>query len=197
MFVVVLATRSELRAAAGNPDELAPRLDEVARAAAAGSLPAIELLVWTVDDLGLARRAIRRLVLDERDVDDVSQDVLVAVAETIGGFRGEARFTTWLHQVARFKSIAHLRRKRDEARMDDVELTDAERISSLLATRVVLQEQLGALPDHYREAVVLRDVCQLPYDEVARRLGLNLNTTKSRVTRGRALVAAKLQLLSA
>lgn len=190
--MAALATRNGLRAAAGDPEILPGVLDEIARQAADGSLPAIELLVWAVDELGLARRAIERLVLDERDVEDVSQEVLVAVAETIGGFRGEARFTTWLHQVARFKSIAHLRRKRDEARMDDHEPTAVERISSQLASRVVLRDQLGELPTHYRDAVVLRDVEQLPYDEIAHRLAVNLNTAKSRVARGRALVAARL-----
>lgn len=190
--MAALATRNGLRAAAGDPEILPGVLDEIARQAADGSLPAIELLVWAVDELGLARRAIERLVLDERDVEDVSQEVLVAVAETIGGFRGEARFTTWLHQVARFKSIAHLRRKRDEARMDGHEPTTVERISSQLASRVVLRDQLGELPTHYRDAVVLRDVEQLPYDEIAHRLAVNLNTAKSRVARGRALVAARL-----
>lgn len=190
--MAALATRNGLRAAAGDPEILPGVLDEIARQAADGSLPAIELLVWAVDELGLARRAIERLVLDERDVEDVSQEVLVAVAETIGGFRGEARFTTWLHQVARFKSIAHLRRKRDEAPMDGHEPTAVERISSQLASRVVLRDQLGELPTHYRDAVVLRDVEQLPYDEIAHRLAVNLNTAKSRVARGRALVAARL-----
>jgi RNA polymerase sigma-70 factor, ECF subfamily len=190
--VLVTATRNGLRAAGSDPDRLTLLLDDVAWRAAGGSPADVELLVWAVDELGLARRAIQRLVLDERDVEDVSQEVLVAVAETIGGFRAEARFTTWLHQVARFKSIAHLRRKRDEARMDDAVPTAVERISSRLASRVVLQDQLGQLPPHYRDAVVLRDVQQLPYGEVARRLEVNLNTAKSRVARGRALVAARL-----
>jgi RNA polymerase sigma-70 factor, ECF subfamily len=187
----VEVTRDALRAA-GDREELSGLLDAVAADAAAGSLAAVELLVWAVDELALAHPTIRRLVLDESDVDDVAQDVLVAVAETIRSFRGEARFTTWLHQVARFKSIAQLRRKRDESRLDDLEPTDAARISSMLASRVVLQQLLDGLPDHYRGAVVLRDVEQLPYDEITRRLGINLNTAKSRVARGRALVAARL-----
>jgi RNA polymerase sigma-70 factor, ECF subfamily len=190
--VVASTTRNGLRAATSDPARLTGLLDDVARRAAGGSLADVELLVWAVVELGLARRSIQRLVFDETDVEDVSQEVLVAVAETIGGFRGDARFTTWLHQVARFKAIAHLRRKRDEARVDDLEPTSGERISSLLASRMDLRARLDELPPLYRDAVVLRDVEQLPYDEVARRLGLNLNTTKSRVARGRALVAARL-----
>jgi len=182
-----------VRRAAGDPERLSAVLDPVAAAAAAGSLAHVELLVWAVDELRLADVAVRRLVLDESDAEDVSQDVLIAVAETIGGFRGEARFTTWLSQVARFKAIAHLRRKRDEAPLDDdVEPADAARISSLLADRVVLRQLLEDLPPHYRDAVVLRDVEQLPYEEITRRLDIKENTAKSRVARGRALVAARL-----
>jgi RNA polymerase sigma-70 factor, ECF subfamily len=180
------------RGAAGDAGRLARVLDPLAVEAAGGSREALEMLVWVVDELALARPLIRRLVIAESDVDDVAQDVLIAVAETIGSYRGEARFTTWLSQVARFKAIAHLRRKRDEVGLDDVEPSDWLRISSLLADRATLQPLLRSLPELYRRAVALRDVEQLPYEVVARRLEINLNTAKSRVARGRALLAARL-----
>jgi RNA polymerase sigma-70 factor, ECF subfamily len=189
------AARRELRLAArsGDRDALAAVLDPLASAAAAGSPEALEDLVWAVDELDLARPALRQLLVQELDVDEVAQDVLVAVAETVHGYRGEARFTTWLHQVARFKAIAFLRRKQATAPLaDDEQVGDARRISSLIATRTSIDDVLRGLPDLYREPVVLRDVRQLPYDQVAERLGLNLNTAKARVARGRALVAARL-----
>jgi RNA polymerase sigma-70 factor, ECF subfamily len=197
------APRAALRAAAAacDRDQLGRLLDELAARAAAGDEGAVETLVWAVDDLGLARPVIRGLLVNDADVDDVAQDVLVAVAETIGRFRGDARFTTWLHQVARFKAIAHLRRKRSAvalpgdgaaAGVDLGSPGDAQRISSLIATRASLGEVLRSLPSEYRDPVVLRDVEGLPYDQLARRLHLNVNTAKSRVARGRALVAARL-----
>jgi RNA polymerase sigma-70 factor (ECF subfamily) len=144
--------------------------------------------------LDLARPAIRRVLVGEADVDDVAQDVLVAVAETIGGYRGDARFTTWLHQVARFKAIALLRRRRPtEALPEDERLGDAARISSVIASRAAIAGILRALPVEYREPVILRDLEHLPYDELARRLRMNVNTAKTRVARGRALVAARLR----
>lgn len=190
-------TADALRAAAGDRARRGELLDRLAADAAAGDRDALETLVWAVDDLGLCRSVIRRLVIDESDVDDVAQDLLVAVAETVGSYRGDAPFTAWLTQVARFKAIAHLRRKRDVDTLDDdvmrrVELSDAARISSMLASRATLQDAFAVLPPHYRDAVVLRDVRQLPYDEVARRLGVNLSTAKSRIARGRALAAAAL-----
>ncbi|MEJ7845944.1 MAG: sigma-70 family RNA polymerase sigma factor [Acidimicrobiales bacterium] len=178
---------------ASDADARAALLDPLALAAGAGSVPALTLLLWAVDELGLARPAIRRLLVADAEVDEVAQDVLVAVAETIGGYRAEARFTTWLHQVARFKAIAHLRRKRPTGTLpDDERLGDAARISSIIATRTSVETILRELPEAYRGPVVLRDIEHLPYDELARRLDLNLNTAKARVARGRALVAARL-----
>lgn len=183
--------RQAILAEAADPARLAAVLDPIARAAAA-SKDHLEVLLWAIDRLELAVPAIRRVVIDEADVDDVRQDVLVAVAETVAGYRGEARFTTWLSQVARFKAIAHLRRKRETVELRGAMVGDVARISSQLAERATLHEVLSGLPDHYRDPLVLRDVHQLPYDQVARRLELNVNTAKSRVARGRALAAAHL-----
>jgi RNA polymerase sigma-70 factor (ECF subfamily) len=185
-------TRKALAAAAGDPERLAALLDPLAVEAAAGERDALELLVWAVDELRLAEPAVRGLVINRADVEDVTQDVLIAVAETIGGFRGEARFRTWLNQVARFKAIDHLRRKRDEAGLSAGDVGDAARISSMLAERATLERVLTGLPEHYGRALVLRDVQQLDYDDIARRLGITVNTARSRVARGRGLVAARL-----
>lgn len=186
------AWRQQVRDVGPDGASRAELLDPTARRAAGGDLAALEDLLWAIDELKLARRAIRRLVVAEADAEEVEQDVLIAVAETISSFRGEARFTTWLHQVARHKSIALLRRRRPAAELPE-EVGDAARISSVIATRFALDEAIGGLPEHYRRAVVLRDVERRPYAEVAQRLGLNLNTAKTRVARGRALAAAALQ----
>jgi RNA polymerase sigma factor (sigma-70 family) len=136
---------------------------------------------------------VRRLVLDEDDADEVEQDVLVAVAEGLADFRGEARFTTWLHTVARRKAVDALRRRRAPSSPLPDDVGDARRISSVIATRTALDAAIASLPDAYRDAVVLRDVEGHEYAVVADRLGLNLNTTRTRIARGRALVAANLR----
>lgn len=184
--------RNDVLAVPSDGEGRATLLDPMAGKAATADLAALEDLLWAIDELKLVRRSIRRLVIDDADAEDVEQDVLVAVAESIHTYRGEARFTTWLHQVARHKAIAHLRRRqRTEPLVDD--LGDAARISSMIATRTVLDDAIAGLPDLYRDAVVLRDVERRPYVEVADRLGVNLNTAKTRVARGRALAAARLR----
>jgi RNA polymerase sigma-70 factor, ECF subfamily len=165
-------------------------LDVLACHAAAGSELATELLVEAVDQFGAARRAVRRFLLDERAVDDVLQDTLITVAQSIGSFRGDARFTTWLHQLARNRAVDHLRRARStEPLPEQHDSSPTERLSSLVASRHAVRQLLDELPDRYRHAVVLRDVERLPYAEIATRLGGNLNTVKSHVARGRALLA--------
>jgi RNA polymerase sigma-70 factor, ECF subfamily len=169
---------------------LAEVLDPLARAAAGGDQAALEQVLWAVDELRLARPTISALLLDESDADDVHQEVLIAVAEGIGRFRGEGRFTTWLHPVARNKAVDALRRRRDGRALAD---TDAvARISSLIATRTVLDEAIAGIPDPYRDAVVLRDVEGLTYEQVAQRLDVPLNTVRTRISRGRAIAAARL-----
>lgn len=178
-----------------DPDRRTGVIDAIARRASEGSEHALELLLAAIDEHDLARSAIRRLVLDPPTVDDINQDVLIVVAEKIGTYRAESRFTTWLYRVARFKAIDHLRRQRDSVALadDDSQFpTDAIRMSSLIANRTSIRGAVDELPDHYRDAVVLRDIECLPYAEVAARAGIPLNTAKTRVARGRALVAAKL-----
>jgi RNA polymerase sigma factor (sigma-70 family) len=187
----VAGLREALRARRTDRAALAEVLDPLARRAGAGDAAALELVLWAVDELRLARPTISALVLDDADADDVHQEVLIAVAEGIGRFRGEGRFTTWLHPLARNKSVDALRRRRDAVTLQD---TDAvTRISSVIATRTVLDAVVTAIPDPYRDAVVLRDIEGLTYEQVAERLGVPLNTVRTRISRGRAIAAAGLQ----
>ena len=157
--------------AISNEDEREASLEILARHAAAGSRLATELLIETVDRFGVVRRAL----LDDPAVDDVVQDTLITLAESIGSFRGEAKFTTWLQELSSNISVGN-----DSA---------AARISSLVASRASVRQLLDELPERYRDAVQLRDVERLPYAEAATRLGRNVNTIRSHVARGRALLA--------
>jgi RNA polymerase sigma factor (sigma-70 family) len=164
-------------------------LEVLAAQSATGSRLAVELLVEAVDRFGVARRAVRQFVLDEAAVADVVQDTLITVVQAIGSFQGDAKFTTWLHQLARNRSVDYLRRVRSTTSREAVEPSPAERMSSLVASRHAVRQLLDQLPPRYRDAVLLRDVEHLPYADVATRLGRNLNTVKAHVARGRALLA--------
>lgn len=178
----------------GDESHRSDLLDALA-AAAPGSSRALEVLLTAVHRERLAAGAIHRVIVDHHDAEEIEQDVLIALARSIGSFRGDARFTTWLHTVARNVAVDFLRRRRELAVLDDgdrIELTASGRLSSMIATRATVRAAVDELPEMYRAAVTLRDVEHLSYQEVADRLGLNLNTTRSRIARGRALLAGDL-----
>lgn len=187
-----LAARRELATLVASEDGAEAAYEQLAHRAAAGSALALELLVELMDERALPRRAVRRWLVDEAAVDDVAQDTLVAVATSIASFRGDARFTTWVHQIARNRAVDHLRRRKATEPLQGDEMGDAARISSVIASRESARQMVARLPEAYRDAVLLRDVERLPYAEVADRLGRNLNTVKSHVARGRALLARML-----
>lgn len=167
-------------------------LDVLAVEAARGDDLALELLVEEVDRHGLARAVVARVLVDESAIDDTSQDVLIDLTRSIGDFRGDSRFTTWLFTIGRRRAVDHLRRLRATTPLDAEDVTPTERISSMIATQASIDLLLSRLPADYEAAVRLRDVDHLPYAEVATRLDANLNTVKARVARGRALLAAHL-----
>jgi RNA polymerase sigma-70 factor (ECF subfamily) len=174
-------------------------LDALARASGEGSPIALELLVGFVDRLALTRGPIRQILIGEEDVADAHQRVLIAVSRGIGSFSGASRFRTWLFSVARNEALQVLRSgRRVPWPSDAVEERGGEfvaRMSSLVTDREVIQQVLRALPEPFRTAVVLRDVEELEYGEIADRLGVALGTVKSRINRGRAIAAAQLQEL--
>lgn len=133
-------------------------LDELAAFARSGDLLAVELLVEEVDRSEVAARFVGMLLLDPDDVQEATQDVLVAVAASISTYRGDSRFTTWLHPIARRRAVDHLRRKRQTVALGDDDLGDSRRMSSMIASRESIRTLLNRLPDTYREPVALHDV---------------------------------------
>lgn len=182
------------RALATTPaDDTDDVLHLLALEAAAGSRLATELLVERLDESGVIARFVRSALLDESAIEDVSQDCLISVAASIHSFRGESKVTTWVHRIVRHRVVDHLRRRRATSPLPEDEQSPAQRMSSMIATRTTVREAVAALPDLYREPVVLRDLEGLSYAEVAERLDRNLGTVKAQVSRGRALVAATLR----
>ncbi len=175
-------------------------IERLASSAARGSAPSLELLLQLIAAKQLAAPAITRLTSDPSLAEDIEQDVLVAVSRSIGGFRGDAKFTTWLYSLTRNTGIAHLRRVRPTSVLVDEHLSDyrhsgqspRRRMSSQVTQREVVRQAIDSLPPPFRQAVFLRDIEGLSYGEIAERLGLEVNTVRSRLSRGRAMLAVRL-----
>ena len=130
------------------------------------------------------------------EAEDLTQDIFLKVFKALGTFDRRANFTTWIISVSRNLCIDHYRRVRKERevvdrRVDASELTpvaggiDAFTRLDRFDRRALLREALAALPDTLRTAVAMRDLQELPYQEIARRLDLPDGTVKSRINRGR------------
>src|SRR5690606_36338012 len=153
---------------------------------------ALELLIEVLDGSGTVRRFAGRMLLNQTAIDDVAQDSLISIVESIGSFQRGAKFTSWVYPIVKRRVADYLRRQREAVPLDD-ELLPGERMSSIIAARTTVQQALAQLPDLYREPVVLRDIEGLSYAEVADRLGRTVGTVKSQISRGRALVAGSLR----
>lgn len=187
--------RAELEYRGLSEDDRRRVVEGVAAAARDGDEPALELLLLLLDRHRLVVPAVRRVIADDGLAEEVVQDVLIVVAESITEFRAESLFRTWLFGVAKNQARHHLRshmRKPEAAELGADDERPTARISSVVARRHDIELELATLPDHYREPVVLRDVETMTYEAIAERLGIELGTVRSRIARGRALLAARL-----
>jgi len=148
-----------------------------------------------------------RFTGSQPQAEDLTQEVFLRVFRSLGSFRaGEGRFTVWLGRLTRNLLIDHYRR----TRMDRVtESLDAKaalfeesparmgRAEGMLAGREageLLQSALAKLSPELRETVILRDLEELEYREIAQVLGVPEGTVKSRLNRARAELARILRL---
>ena len=125
------------------------------------------------------------------DADDIAQDVCCILAERLGEFRGDAKFTTWLYQIAHNLLVDQYRRARPEISSDDEsaplaqmqaeESDQPEQALSDFEQRRRLQQALEELPDDQRIALQLRLEQELPLEEIAGITGVGRETVKSRL----------------
>jgi RNA polymerase sigma-70 factor, ECF subfamily len=134
----------------------------------------------------------------EAEAQDLTQDVFLRVFRALGSFRStEGSFTTWLARLTRNLLIDHYRRTRNERVTDSIEdqlpriegVSAPKRADSAVAGREageLLQAALGKLSPELRETIILRDLQEMEYREIAEVLAIPEGTVKSRLNRGRA-----------
>src|SRR5699024_10159392 len=103
---------------------------------------ATELLVEVLDASGTVRRFAAGALLDQAAVDDVSQDALISVADSVGSYDGRSKVTTWVHSIVRRRVVDHLRRQRSTVPLEEHDVSPAARMSSIIATRATVHEAL-------------------------------------------------------
>jgi RNA polymerase sigma-70 factor (ECF subfamily) len=145
-----------------------------------------------------------RILGNREDARDAAQDAFLTALRKLGQFRGDAAFTTLMHRVAVNACYDSLRKRRrqpmlriasDDDHQLEPELGDPEPDHAEgVAGEIDVTRALAVIPEEFRVVLVLADVHDLPYEEIARVLEIPLGTVKSRVHRGRVALARAMGL---
>jgi RNA polymerase sigma-70 factor, ECF subfamily len=153
---------------------------------------------------------VYRMLGNHEDAVDLAQESFVRVFMAIGRYRSDHAFSTYLYRIASNLAISELRKRKRrrlvsltwigngwdaeeeyeapiaaEGSTPEADAVDEER-------RRTIEKAILSLPEKYRAPVILRDVNDLSYQEVAESLGVGIGTTKSRISRGRAMLKERL-----
>ena len=141
-----------------------------------------------------------RMLGGEQDALDASQEAFFKAFRSLDSFRGESRFSTWLYRLASNVCLDMLRKRsnRREVSLDDDEILlppirdsrpSPQEAVETNELRQIMNKALDSLAPEFRQAVVLRDVTGLSYEEIAGVTGLEAGTVKSRIFRARRKLA--------
>ena len=178
----------------------------------AGDHKAYELLVLKYQRR--IERLIGRMVRDTDLVEDIAQETFIRAYRALSQFRGEAQFYTWLYRIAvntAKKALVDLKRdplvsettlrggggdEEDETSAVENELTSAETPETVLAAKEIaaaVNSAMEALPEELRQAVTLREIDGLSYEEIAEVMNCPIGTVRSRIFRAREAISAKVK----
>ena len=178
----------------------------------AGDQKAFELLV--IKYQRRIERLIGRMVRDVDLVEDIAQETFIRAYRALAQFRGEAQFYTWLYRIAvntAKKALMDLKRDPlvsesalrggggdddDETSAVENELTSSETPETVLAAKEIagaVNSAMEALPEELRQAVTLREIEGLSYEEIAEVMNCPIGTVRSRIFRARDAISAKVR----
>jgi RNA polymerase sigma-70 factor, ECF subfamily len=190
------------------PDADAPLVERVKQ----GDARAFELLV--VKYQRRIERLIGRMVRDVDLVQDIAQETFIRAYRALPQFRGESAFYTWLYRIAvntAKKALVDLKRDplvsegalagsddgEETSRLEN-ELTDGETPEALLASKEIAEAvnaAIDALSEDLRQAITLREIEGLSYEEIAEVMNCPIGTVRSRIFRAREAIATRLRPL--
>ena len=175
----------------------------------AGDQKAFELLVIKYERR--IQRLIGRMVRDVDLVEDIAQETFIRAYRALAQFRGDAQFYTWLYRIAvntAKKFLMDLKRNPtvsenffkladdDETSPVENELTSPETPDAVLASKEIAEmvnSAMDALPEELRQAITLREIEGLTYDEIADAMNCPIGTVRSRIFRAREAISQKIR----
>jgi RNA polymerase sigma-70 factor (ECF subfamily) len=141
---------------------------------------------------------LSRMLSSTEEAEDIVQETFVRVYQHRQSFNFKHCFSTWIYTISLNLARNELRKRKKFKFHDITEMQGNElefAVEAKLPSRLpqLLENAIKELPVKYREAFLLRDVQEMPYEEVAKVLGVPLGTVKSRVNRARLILREKLQ----
>ena len=192
------------------PIERAPDPDMLlVTQAVAGDQKAFELLV--IKYQRRVQRLIGRMVRDVDLVEDIAQETFIRAYRALAQFRGDAQFYTWLYRIAvntAKKALMDLKRNPtvsenffktsddDETSPAENDLISPDTPDAVLASKEIVQiinAALEALPEELRQAVTLREIEGLSYEEISVAMNCPIGTVRSRIFRAREAISQKVK----
>ena len=176
--------------------------DTLARRAADGDGAALDELLRA--HMALVHGVCRRILGNPDDALDATQEALLAIARKIATFDGRSKFSTWAYRVATNAALDESRRRQRRPTPTETlpetgrsggstpPLSTTSRPANseaAIADRLDIDTALAQLTPEYRAAVALRDLVGMDYAEIAEVLGIPAGTVRSRISRGRAVLA--------
>jgi len=169
-----------------------------------GNLEAFEALIRRHNST--LYRTMMAILGNSEEAQDAMQDALLSAFKHIAGFQGRSKFSTWLISIARNTALQRIRNHKYMESLDEPAGSDEdfrprqirawqdnpEQAHSKEEIRQIVEREIMRLPAKYRVAVMLRDIEQIPTEEVARHLGLSVPALKARVLRGRLMLRESL-----
>jgi RNA polymerase sigma-70 factor, ECF subfamily len=176
-----------------------PSDEELVALAQSGSLEAFGQLYERFLPMVYARV---RFKIPTSDVDDVTQEVFVAVMKSLGSFRSNSKLSTWIQTITHRKIVDYYRARhtpvveQDDALDTMMTKHNVEQYRDTLSTTddvLSVQAALNQLPQHYQDILLMRMVDDLPFQEIARLNGQTLEATKSLFRRSLSALAKKME----
>ncbi len=126
-----------------------------------------------------------RITNNPQDAEDALQDCLIAAWHNLAKFRGDSAVSTWLYRIAANAALAVARKTQRVDPVEEIIVTAPDQVSRLEADLIV-HRALAELSETHRETLVLRELCDFTYEQVAAHQGVPVQTVKSRLNRARA-----------
>ncbi len=148
-----------------------------------------------------------RMVANRAEAEDLAQEAFLAAFKALSTFRADSKFSTWLYRIAANKCKDWLRAKRPGMGQQDVDIDETldthiaeeqtpERLLSQQQVAQELEQAIQRLPPLYREAFVMKHIEGMSYEEMEAILGVNSDTLKMRVYKGRLQLSRDLAALN-